>query len=54
MPATAEDAANASQEWLVAQKIRRSILHELDRVKKSAGDGSEIEHFKKLDDLIAQ
>jgi hypothetical protein len=54
MPATTGDAANASQEWLIAQKIRRSVLHELDRLKKSAGDGSEIEHFKKLDDLIAE
>lgn len=54
MPATAEDTANASQEWQVAQKIRRSVQHELERVKRSAGDGSEIEHFKKLDNLIAE
>lgn len=54
MPASAEDAANASQEWLVAQKIRRSVLHELDRVKKSSADGSETEHFKKLDELLAE
>ncbi|OIW33425.1 hypothetical protein CONLIGDRAFT_695949 [Coniochaeta ligniaria NRRL 30616] len=54
MPASAEDAANASKEWLVAQKIRRSVSHELDHVKKSAGDGSEIEHFEKLDELMAE
>jgi len=54
MPANAEDAANASQEWLFAQKIRRSVQHELERIKKCVDEGSEIEHFKKLDDLIAQ
>lgn len=54
MPATAEDAANASQEWLLAQKIRRALQQDIDRVKKCAADGSELELFKKLDEWIAQ
>lgn len=55
MAANAIDATSVlNQEWLRAQKIRRSLQHEVDRVKKCSGDGSEMEHFKKLDDLIAE
>lgn len=54
MPPTVDEPVDASQEWLTAQKIRRVLLQELERVKKSASEGSEIEHFKKLDDLMAQ
>jgi len=54
MASTAGDSVNASQEWLMAQKIRRAVMQELERVKKAATEGSETAHFRKLDDLMAQ
>jgi hypothetical protein len=54
MASTADGSENASLEWLVAQKIRRAVLQELERIKKPSPEGSELERFKKLEDLMAQ
>jgi hypothetical protein len=57
MASTADDSVNAGQEWIVAQKIRRAIQQEVERIKSSSGskaEGSEIERFEKLDALISQ
>ena len=52
MPPAADNAPNASPQWLTAQKLRRSINQELELAKKSATEGSEIEHFDKLEKLM--
>ncbi|KAB5570537.1 hypothetical protein GE09DRAFT_711026 [Coniochaeta sp. 2T2.1] len=49
---TTDNAPTASQQWLTAQKLRRSINQELELAKKATGEGSEIEHFDKLDKLM--